>query len=314
MNSPDPLLDISNLSITFLSDGIKIPAVSGFSCRITQGTCTAIIGESGCGKSVVAHAILRLLPKNSLVEGEIIFKNLNIYRLNERTLQSIRGNEIGIMFQSPDRALNPIYRLYHQILGPLDIHKVVPVQESEAHIYKSLRKAGFSDPEHAARLYPCHCSGGMNQRAVTAIILSLEPDLVIADEPTKGLDRSRILDIQASLKEILHENRTLLLITHDIRLAHAIAHQIVVMYAGEIVEAGPVNAILSSPSHPYTRGLIQSLPENGFNPIPGCAPPLTSLPEGCRFAYRCYQATKMCHKRPANLTHVNGRMIRCHRY
>jgi len=314
MNSPYPILDISNLSITFLSDGRKIPAVSSFSCRIMQGTCTAIIGESGCGKSVVAHAILRLLPKNSQVEGTIIFKNQNIYRLDERLLQSIRGKEIGIMFQSPDRALNPIYRLYKQMFQPLDTHKVVPVQEREAHIHKALIKAGFSNPELAARLYPCHCSGGMNQRAVTAIILSLEPDLVIADEPTKGLDRSKILDIQASLQEVLHEKRTLLLITHDIRLAHTMAHHIVVMYAGEIVEAGPANAILSSPSHPYTRGLIQSLPENGFNPIPGCAPPLTNLPEGCRFADRCYQVTKLCHKRPAKLTQVNGRMIRCHRY
>ncbi|NLL09939.1 MAG: ABC transporter ATP-binding protein [Methanomicrobiales archaeon] len=314
MKATSPFLEITDLSITFCTPGQDIPAVSKCSFTVKKGTCMAIIGESGCGKSVIAHAILRILPKNSLVCGTIRFRGCDLYQLEISDMEKIRGSDIGIMFQSPDRALNPIYKIYRQVKEPVTVHQTVSWEKQHNHILSMLKKSGFFDPEKAASLYPCQCSGGMNQRAVTAIVLSLKPELVIADEPTKGLDTARISDVQDSLMEVIHEDRTLLLITHDIRLARTIATDIVVMYAGEIVESGLADDVLSDPLHPYTKGLIQSLPENGFIPIPGYAPPLTDLPKGCRFAQRCPYASDICHIKPAQPGILKGRVIRCHQY
>jgi len=314
MSNKEPILDIRELSISFHNHNDIIPAGSGCSFSLQKGTCTAIIGESGCGKSIIAHAILRILPNNARISGNIKFKSYDLLHVKPPKMENIRGREIGIMFQSPDRALNPISALFRQVQEPLITHQIVPITEHHTYIHTMLKKVGFSDTGKAAYLYPCQCSGGMNQRAITAIVLSLKPDLVIADEPTKGLDSERISDVQNCIQKILAEKRTVLLITHDIRLAKSLAQETVVMYAGQIIESGPTDEILYSPLHPYTKGLIQSTPEYGFQPIPGFAPPLTNLPPGCRFAPRCTDASEMCYLQHVEPVLHNGRMIRCHRY
>ncbi|HOJ97495.1 MAG TPA: ABC transporter ATP-binding protein [Methanospirillum sp.] len=307
----NPLLQVSDLSVTFQTNGDTIRAVTGFSCQLDYGICTAIIGESGCGKSVIAHAILRLLPETALVTGSVQFKGKDLYSLSLEELNAIRGRQIGIIFQSPDRALNPTYRIYRQIDVPLRNHQVVPEKKRKDHILTTLRNVGFSHPNEAARLFPCHCSGGMNQRAVTAVVLSLLPDLIIADEPTKGLDSLRVSDVKSSLLKVKDEGRTLLLVTHDICLAQDLSEELLVMYAGEIVESGKTQDILQSPMHPYTRGLLKSLPENGFIPIPGSAPSYANMPSGCRFQDRCAYASERCNNN-LELLNKNGRMVRCH--
>lgn len=313
MKELKPLLIIKELTVTFHANGDTIPAVTDFSTSLDVGTCTAIIGESGCGKSVVAHAILRILPETARVSGSFIYRERDLQTLSQDQMNAIRGKEIGIIFQSPDRALNPIYRIYRQIEEPLKTHRVIPEENLKEHIYSTLAKVGFSHPIETSLLFPCNCSGGMNQRAVTAIVLSLLPELVIADEPTKGLDGDRVSDVKSCLIEVKREGRTLLLITHDITLARELSEDLLVMYAGEIVESGKTKEILKEPMHPYTSGLLGSLPENGFVPIPGFAPSFANMPSGCRFRERCQHVTPKCHQNPA-LVHNNGRMVRCHLY
>lgn len=307
----NPLLQVSDLSVTFRTNGDTIQAVTGFSCQLDPGICTAIIGESGCGKSVIAHAILKILPETASVSGSVQFRGKELSDISPDEMNTIRGRQIGIIFQSPDRALNPTYRIFRQLVEPLRTHRVVPEENRKEHIITTLRKVGFSHPKEAALLFPCNCSGGMNQRAVTAVVLSLLPDLVIADEPTKGLDSFRVSDVKSCLMEIKDEGRTLLLVTHDICLARDLSEELLVMYAGEIVESGKTQDILQSPIHPYTSGLLKSLPENGFIPIPGSAPSYANMPSGCRFQDRCEYATEKCNHKPECIQ-KNGRMVRCH--
>nr|WP_319538706.1 ABC transporter ATP-binding protein [uncultured Methanospirillum sp.] len=314
MKQKKPVLQISNLSVTFRNKSEAICALAQFSCSMFAGECTAVIGESGCGKSVAAHAILQLFHESTELSGSIKFDDLELLTLPEHHLQEIRGKRIGIVYQNPDRSLNPIYKIGRQMKEPLDFHHICNSNNRWDHIRRTLKRVGFSDPDHAMMQYPCHNSGGMNQRAATAVILGLKPDIVIADEPTKGLDRDRLADIESCLQEIKNEGQSLLLITHDIPMAERVADELIVMYAGQIVEKGPVKEVLYSPLHPYTAGLIKSLPQNGFIPIDGNTPPLSSLPSGCRFAQRCKHASDLCHNLCPVLTLKNGREVRCHQY
>lgn len=313
MNEKQALLKISNLSVTF--NKIKpLCALSDFSCTLYSGRCTAVIGESGSGKSVAAHAILKLLPEYTTITGTVHFGNLELISLSEDSLQEIRGKKIGLIYQSPDRSLNPIFPIGRQMRKPLDAHNVGPVSERLTHIKKTLRKVGFSNPDTAMVRYPCHCSGGMNQRAATAVVLGLLPEIVIADEPTKGLDRDRALDVETSLNDVTKTGQSLLLITHDIPLAERIADELIVIYAGQIVEKGPVNTVLCHPLHPYTKGLINSLPRNGFIPIDGNSPSLSNIPPGCRFANRCEHSSDFCIHNSPNLKIIEKQEVRCHLY
>jgi len=314
MNQKMPVLKISNLSVTFRNNYEAICALSNFSCSLYAGECTAVIGESGCGKSVAAHAILKLFPDSTEISGSIQFNSLELLKQSETKLEKIRGKKIGIIYQSPDRSLNPIYTIGRQMKEPLNFHQICLPEDRQDHILRTLKIVGFSDPKKAMMQYPCHNSGGMNQRAATAIVLGLIPDIIIADEPTKGLDSDRLIDMEFCLREIKYQGQSLLLITHDIPLAERIADELIVMYAGQIVEKGLVKDVLSSPLHPYTIGLINSLPRNGFIPIDGSAPPLSSQPEGCRFANRCKNASNLCNNQCPELKFNNGHEVRCHQF
>lgn len=314
MNAKQAILKVNNLSVTFNNKYEPICALSEFSCSLYSGECIAVIGESGCGKSVAAHAILKLFPESTDITGSVCLDTLELLTLSEHVLQKIRGKKIGIIYQSPDRSLNPIYKIGRQMNEPLNVHKICLPSERWNHIMNILRRVGFSDPDQALLRYPCHCSGGMNQRAATAVVLGLIPDIVIADEPTKGLDNDRVADVEFCLHEVKREGHSLLLITHDITLAERIADELIVMYAGQIIEKGPIKTVLTTPLHPYTEGLIKSLPRNGFIPIDGYAPPLTNLPSGCRFADRCTCASEICILQSPELKIINGHEVRCHQY
>jgi len=303
-----PILKVSDLWVRFQTSHGEIQALSSFSCYVSPGEVVAIVGESGCGKSVAAHAIMRILPSSASANGYIQICGRDIHNLSETEMNMIRGQDIAILFQSPDRSLNPLYRIDRQICEPLRSHKR-KVDQTTA--IQALNRAGFDNPYEISKKFPCQCSGGMNQRALFAVVSGLNPRIFIADEPTKGLDKARVSDVARSLQMMQSDERGILLITHDIVLARSLSDRMMVMYAGEVVESGTTQEILSSPRHPYTRSLLMSLPEHGFIPIPGMSPGLSEIPDGCRFAPRCLQATSECHSQHPDLCLSDGRELRC---
>ncbi|MDO9522867.1 MAG: ABC transporter ATP-binding protein [Methanocorpusculum sp.] len=303
------LLEITDLSVSFPGPKGKIPAVRNLSLSLAPGECLAIVGESGCGKSVVAQSIMRLLPSGTEVLGRIMYQGQDIMHLSEREMEHIRGQEIGMVFQSPARALNPIMKIGKQLIQPQVLHGFCSEKDAELRAKGVLQGLGL-DAEWIMTAYPWMCSGGMCQRIVFAAVSLLHPNLVIADEPTKGLDAANVTDLEAMLSTVTAGKRTgLLLITHDMDVASRLSNRIAVMYCGMIVEEGETKAVLSSPKHPYTRGLLGSLPKNGFVPIPGMSPALTDLPEGCVFHPRCRFADEKCRTDVPDLK--DG--VRCHR-
>jgi peptide/nickel transport system ATP-binding protein len=251
---------------------------------------------------------MRILPENAEISGKSMVCGNDTGLLSEPELRRVRGRHISILFQNPDRALNPLYRISRQIKEPLIAHQRPFTPDIPIRL---LSFAGCEDPDDISRKYPCQCSGGMNQRALLAVVTALKPRILIADEPTKGLDRCRVGDVADSLSLMRSDNRGILLITHDILLARTLADQVLVMYAGEVVESGKALDVLVSPRHPYTRSLLFSLPENGFVPVPGMSPALSDLPPGCRFAPRCSLATGHCTKKHPDLRIQEGWGIRC---
>lgn len=303
-----PLLQVSGLYVSFITPEGKIAAVSDFSCTLHQGETVAIIGESGCGKSVAVHGIMRILPPSARVQGRILMTGCDLSGLSESEMEQIRGSRIGILFQSPDRSLNPLYRISRQILEPLHAHQI----SGDAATSRSLlQDAGFASPDDVLWKYPCQCSGGMNQRSLLAMVSSLQPEILIADEPSKGLDADRVADVSDMLRRYSSLYRGIMLITHDISLAAGLADRIMVMYAGEVVESGSIRAVLDTPSHPYTRSLLASLPEHGFVPIPGMSPSPLNLPSGCRFSPRCQHADEVCYLHHPDLITREGKEVRC---
>ncbi len=307
----DPLLRVSDLIVSFRSAEGEIPAVTSFSGELLPGEVVAIVGESGCGKSVTAHAIIQILPPSAVISGEVYLSGKAIHSLPETILEEIRGREIVILFQNPDRALNPLYRIGRQVLEPVRAHRGKWDKIDRNHALSCLRESGCDDPRDIFRKYPCQCSGGMNQRALLAVTTALSPRVFIADEPTKGLDKDKVAGVAAFLLSLRSQDRGILLITHDLMLAEAVSDRIFVMYAGEVVESGATGEVIASPCHPYTRGLLKSLPESGFVPIPGMSPAFSNLPPGCRFAPRCPDAGEECHRDHPSLIRCNGREVRC---
>ena len=305
------LLQVSGLEVRFiLNEGI-VYALSDFSCSLYEGMTLAVIGESGCGKSVAAHAIMKILPTNADIQGEIKICGRNIKGLSDNEMDNVRGIDIGILFQSPDRSLNPLYRIKRQIIEPIKSHNRPITKDTVKNL---LRDVGFNDPGEVIDKYPCQCSGGMNQRILLAEVVGLVPRILIADEPTKGLDKDRVSDVSVLLNKMKSDHRGILLITHDIILARSISDLAMIMYAGEVVEYGTCSEVLNSPNHPYTKALLMSMPENGFVPITGMSPALSKLPVGCRFSPRCQYATGLCHEKHPNLNTGNGKGIRCHKF
>jgi len=311
MAAPDPaadrpandiLLDVRDLRTYFhVMDG-TVRAVDGVSFSIRRGQTLGMVGESGCGKSVTALSIMRLLdiPPAEIASGEIIFEGRDLLKLSEDEMREVRGNDIAMIFQEPMTSLNPVFTIGDQIAEAVMLHQGLSRKEAWDKAIESLRAVGINNPERRVKQYPHEMSGGMRQRVMIAMALSCDPKLLIADEPTTALD----VTIQAQILELIKEvqDRTgtaLLLITHDLGVVAETVHDIAVMYAGRIVERGTVEEVLLSPKHPYTEGLIRSIPSRGMrgqrlNVIKGTVPNPFNMPEGCNFAPRCPYAFEPC--------------------
>lgn len=296
------LIDIEDLRVSFFTPGGEVQAVRGVSWFLNEGEALGIVGESGSGKSVSVYAIMRLLQHPGRVTGgSIRFNGTDILSLSEDDMRKIRGNDIAMIFQDPMTSLNPVYTVGNQICEPLKLHRNMKGKRARERAVELLGMVGIPKPARRLKQYPFEFSGGMRQRAMISMALACEPKLLIADEPTTALD----VTIQAQILEIMKElkssrSMSIVLITHDLGIVSDICDKIIIMYGGEIMEYGPIEALYSSPSHPYTKGLINSLPkideEVGaqLTPIEGSPVDLMHPPAGCPFAPRCDKCMKVC--------------------
>ena len=309
------LIRISGLRVAFSTRSEEIRAVDSVDLAIGNGDTICLIGESGCGKTVMGMAIMGLLPKNAVTAGKIRYGERDLLTAPDSAMQQIRGREIAMISQNSANALNPLKTIGDQIAEPLLIHHILPAAEAREEVVRLLAALGFDDPVQAAGRYPHEFSGGMRERILIAIALICNPRLIIADEPTSGLDVQVKSQIQKMIKKQITGNRSLFLITHDLGTASFLCTRIAVMYAGEIVEYGPTKEVLAMPKHPYTRGLLTSLPSAGLHAIPGMSPPPANLPGGCRFFPRCPAGTETCRTTHPALRETGGsRKVRCLRY
>jgi oligopeptide transport system ATP-binding protein len=300
------LLDVVDLKTSFFTYAGEVKAVAGVSFQVAPGEAVAIVGESGCGKSVTAFSIMRLLQyPGKITGGAIHFKERDLTQVSEVTMRLIRGNEIGMIFQDPLTSLNPVLSVKRQITEGLMLHKKVSLGEATTRALKLMKLVGIPAPESRLDQYPHQFSGGMRQRVMIAMALSCQPQLLIADEPTTALDvtiQAQILELLKDLKQKL--NTAIILITHDLGVVAGLCQKVIVMYAGQIVEAGSLYDIYYNPRHPYTWGLLNSAPRLDENskqklvPIWGQPPDLLAPPAGCRFAPRCAYAMSICGSTP----------------
>jgi len=289
------LLAIKNLRVVFYTEAGQVRAVDGVGLDIQQARTLALVGESGCGKSVTALSILRLIPDppGRIAGGEIIFKGRNLLQLAESQMRNIRGNDIAMIFQEPMTSLNPIYTLGEQIVEVIKLHQRLKGRPAWEHAIEMLRLVGIAEPEQRARQYPHQMSGGMRQRVMIAMALSCSPAVLIADEPTTALDVTIQAQIMDLLKELQQRNQmSIMLITHDLAVVAENADDVAVMYASKIAEKAAVRDIFAEPLHPYTQGLLRSLPRLGgkrrrLEVIPGSVPDPLHFPTGCKFHPRC---------------------------
>jgi peptide/nickel transport system ATP-binding protein len=316
-----PLLEIRDLSTGFITESGIVKAVDGVSLTIEKGQTVCVVGESGSGKSVTSLTVMRLSDYNGgqVLGGEILFHGEDLLKKSQDEMRKIRGRKIAMIFQEPMNALNPVFTVGDQIAEVVRLHEKVSKEAAWARAVEMLRMVGIPEPEIRARQYPHELSGGMCQRVVIAMALVCRPELVIADEPTTALDvtvQAQILDLLRDLQKEL--NTAILLITHDMGVAAEMADRIAVMYAGALVEEGTVEQIFSRPHHPYTIGLLQSIPglegERGTElyTIRGSIPNLSRLPSGCRFHPRCPFATERCRQEAPPLRDLgDGRRSAC---
>jgi oligopeptide/dipeptide ABC transporter ATP-binding protein len=295
MNDNDTLLSVRNLSTHFFTQQGQAKAVQDVSFDIAPGQTVALVGESGCGKSVTSLSILRLIPDppGKIVGGQILFKGSNLLDLPESRMRSIRGNDIAMIFQEPMTSLNPVFTIGSQITEAIALHQGIKGQAAKNLAIEMLRKVGIADPDRRIDEYPHQMSGGMRQRVMIAMALSCSPELLIADEPTTALDvtiQAQILDL---LRRLQRENKmSILLITHDLGVVAEMAQTVVVMYASKVAEKAEVGSLFADPLHPYTQGLLRSLPRLGerkdrLEVIGGVVPNPVAFPAGCKFHPRC---------------------------
>jgi len=299
-----PILQIKNLHTHFFMDRGEVPAVDGVDLQVNKGEVLGIVGESGCGKSVTALSILKLIPQppGRIVDGSILFKGQDIVQMKEREMRRIRGNAISMIFQEPMTSLNPLFTIGQQITETIRLHRNHSRKEARLHAIHMLVKVGISRPDAVIDEYPHQLSGGMRQRVMIAMAIACQPELLIADEPTTALDvtiQAQILDLLRGLIE--EQGTAVMLITHDLGVVAEMCHRVAVMYAGKVVEEASVHDIFNNPLHPYTQGLIQSVPRMNdtrerLYSIPGNVPILSSHMEGCRFTARCPYAMAICHE------------------
>lgn len=303
-------LRIEHLKVIFRSNGLELPAVDSVSMELRPANRIVLLGETGCGKSVLALAIFGLLPANARVSGCISgFGHEDILALPPKSINGLRGRSMVLIPQNPHGSLNPVFRVEKQLTEAIRLISRKKPAGMRAAALELLSRTGFSDPEKVANLYPHQLSGGMAQRVLLSAGLAGSPEVVVADEPTKGLDdeaATRCL----SLLTTCFENAALLLITHDLKAA-AVCDEAVIMYAGEIVERGAADKVMAEPRHPYTVGLMAAHPANGLHPIPGATPGLSSIPKGCRFHPRCPRADNRCVSEHPSLTVTENRWVRC---
>lgn len=297
----EPLIKVEDLTISFRTGKEKIDAVKKVNFSVAKGETLCIVGESGCGKSITSLSLMGLLPENGEVSGgSITFKDEELTKKNENQLRKYRGNELSMIFQDPMTALNPVFTIGYQMMEPLNIHTDLNKKDARKKAIDLLKQVGLSEPEKTLKKYPHELSGGMRQRVLIAISLACTPSLLIADEPTTALDvtiQAQILDLVEDLKEEL--NMGVIMVTHDMGVVAEVADRVMVMYAGEVVETGEVQEIFENPKHPYTEGLLASVPnvdaeDDELKSIPGTPPNISEEIKGCRFHPRCPYAMDIC--------------------
>jgi len=316
----EKLVEVKNLKTHFFTEEGVVKAVDGVDFEIAPGETVGIVGESGCGKSVTSLSIMRLVesPPGKIVDGEILFKGRDLTKVSEKEMRKIRGNEISMIFQEPMTSLNPVYTVGDQIAETIILHKKVSKKEARRQAVEMLTKVGIPLPEQRVDEYPHQLSGGMRQRVMIAMALSCDPELLIADEPTTALDvtiQAQILDLMNSLKKEF--GMAIMMITHDLGVIAEVSDRIAVMYAGRIMEYTDANSLFKDPMHPYTWGLMRSIPllhkeVEKLDAIPGIVPSPLDFPEGCKFNTRCFLAEEKCHEEePPIEEKAEGHQSRC---
>ncbi|MGQ9695649.1 MAG: ABC transporter ATP-binding protein [Thermodesulfobacteriota bacterium] len=319
------LLKIRNLHTYFFTDEGVAKAVDGVDIELEEKGTLGLVGESGCGKSVTALSIMRLIPDppGKIVQGEVIFAGVNLLSLTESEMRKVRGRSISMIFQEPMTSLNPVFQIGDQISEVLRLHEGVSKKEAWNRSVEMLRMVGIPSPERRVAEYPHQLSGGMRQRAMIAMALACRPKLMIADEPTTALD----VTIQAQILELINRlqketGMSVILITHNLGVIAETAQKVAVMYAGRIVEYAPVRSLFVTPRHPYTQGLLKSIPrldegqarKQRLEAIPGLVPSLLDLPPGCKFSNRCKYVMDKCHEEPKLREIDPGHFVRCWLY
>lgn len=314
------VLDVKGLRTSFFTDDGEVPAVDDVSFHVNAGEILGIVGESGCGKSVTSLSIMDLVPAppGKVIDGEILFKGEDLAQASERRMRQVRGNEIAMIFQEPMTSLNPVFTIGDQLIEGIRIHKKGSKKKARERAVDILKRVGMPRAEQLLNDYPHQLSGGMRQRVMIAMAMACEPEVLIADEPTTALD----VTIQAQILDLMHRlndemQTSIILITHDLGVVAEVCERVVVMYAGKVVEEGTVRAIYKNPKHPYTKGLIQSVPDmrsktERLYSIPGNVPKPGTLKVGCPFAARCDYVFDRCTvENPQLIDTGNGQKVRC---
>ncbi|OLQ73317.1 peptide ABC transporter ATP-binding protein [Photobacterium proteolyticum] len=321
MSEQTPLLSVENLTVEFKTDKGTVRAINGVNFKVMPGETVAIVGESGCGKSVSSLSIMGLVPSppGKIVDGSITFKGRELVGLSEKEYRKVRGNEISMIFQEPMTALNPVLKISTQMIDVIRLHNSVSKKQARARAIEMLDTVGIPSPEKRIDQYPHELSGGMRQRVMIAMALSCGPDLLLADEPTTALDvtiQAQVMDEMVRLQKEL--NMAVILVTHDLGVVAESCQRVVVMYCGQIIEEGPVEEIFANPKHPYTKGLLESIPVVRDKKIPrlptikGVVPDLLHLPNGCRFADRCDKVHTQCHQAVPQLSGCENHKVACY--
>jgi peptide/nickel transport system ATP-binding protein len=313
------LLEVKNLDVRFALRSGDLKALRDISFSLDRGQRLGLVGESGAGKSVAAFSILNLIARPGYIAGgEILFEGRNLAAMGERELRKVRGNRVSMIFQDPMMTLNPVLTIGEQMVECLKAHRRIHTRGAKRIAVEKLNKVHIPSPEKRLDQYPHELSGGMRQRVIIAIALLLDPEIIIADEPTTALDVTIQAEIMALLLELCEqENLALMLITHDLGVVSQMTQHMLVMYAGRIIEQGPTKEIINDPQHPYTQGLIDALPqmaERGqrLNQIPGTMPSLSRTPDGCAFNPRCQFATENCRRHVPQFVRSGNVDVACH--
>ena len=317
----EPLLSVDNLKTQFFTQDGVVKAVNGVSFKLMPGETLGIVGESGCGKSITAMSLMRLIPTppGKIVDGQVVFQGKDILKMSDEQIRSIRGNEIAMVFQDPMTSLNPVLTVNRQISESLELHKGMSKSEARARAVELLKMVGIPNAEERVDQYPHQFSGGMRQRVMIAMALSCDPLLLIADEPTTALDvtiQAQILDLMRKLQQ--ERGTAVILITHDLGVVAGMSDRIQVMYAGTVAETADTYELFANPRHPYTLGLLKSIPrldsvKAKLDPIRGLPPDLIDLPDMCPFSPRCDYSEEICERKAPVLREVTpGHRVTCH--